>query len=123
MYLDVFDRLTYGHKASLLTVDSAESKKNANFKEDDIKDESLLLILPDSEYVLESSYQYIFENRQGTVRCLAFFNKAELMNIITENSRVDLNVAGRLTTGRYFYGTDSIRITSRQWQPWWRGNH
>jgi hypothetical protein len=49
------------------------------------------------------------------VSIFAFFNKAELMDAIDDNGRVELQILGRLRQpGQYFYATDTIRIKPRR---------
>jgi hypothetical protein len=55
--------------------------------------------------------------RQGTQRVsiFGFFNKAELMDAIDDNGRVELQILGQLRQpGQYFYATDTIRIKPRR---------
>ncbi|MBA7602614.1 hypothetical protein ES703_09710 [subsurface metagenome] len=47
---------------------------------------------------------------QSNVKILAFFDKAELMAAVDDNGEVELQLVGRLRTGRYFYGTDTVEI-------------
>lgn len=69
----------------------------------------------------EAIRQYIFQyRRHGAQRTsiIAFFDRAELMEAIGDNGRVELQVVGQLKacqelaegTGRYFYATDTVRI-------------
>ena len=49
---------------------------------------------------------------QGNVKILAVFDKADLLTAIPDNGNVELTIVGRFISGRYFYGTDKIRIIS-----------
>jgi len=62
---------------------------------------------------IDSTSQYVFQHgRKGHKRTsiLAFFSKADLLAAVGDNGKVQVFVLGRLTTGQYFYGTDTIRI-------------
>jgi hypothetical protein len=48
---------------------------------------------------------------------IAFFNKSELMAAVPDDGFVELFVVGQLNNGRYFYGIDTVKITS--W-CWWK---
>jgi hypothetical protein len=67
---------------------------------------------------IEAMRQFVIpRRRQGTQRVsiFAFFNKAELMDAIDDNGRVELQILGRLRQpGQYFYGSDTIRIKPRR---------
>jgi parallel beta-helix repeat protein len=67
---------------------------------------------------IESIRQYVFQNRRRKKQqtsIFAFFDKAELMNAVNNNGRVQLQVLGRhIKPGRYFYGSDTIKIISRR---------
>ncbi len=70
---------------------------------------------------IEADGQYVFENWMGQDRhisILAFFDKAELMSAVPDNGRADLQVVGRLKSGRYLYGCDTVRIINPPcWHP------
>lgn len=67
---------------------------------------------------IEATRQFVFQHhRRRAARytsIFAFFDKAELMNAVADNVRVELQVVGQLKTGQYFYGSDTIRIISRR---------
>ena len=76
---------------------------------------------------IEAVNQYVIEHgRKGHKRTsvLAFFGKAELMNAVLDNGEVELEAVGSLTSGRYFYGTDTVLIKARRYRPSrrWRFN-
>ncbi len=74
-------------------------------------DESLLLF-PGG---IEATNQYVFEyGRRGRRRTgiFAFFHKDDLIAAVPYNGRLRVQVLGCLTTGRHFYGSDSIKIIS-----------
>jgi len=84
-------------------------------------DEPLLLYPGEIEALLypgeiEATRQYVFRHgrrRPKRTSIFAFFDKAELMDAIPDNGRVELQVVGNLTTGQYFYGSDTVRIITR----------
>jgi len=87
---------------------------------DQIDQTTPLLLYPGP---LEPIKQYIFEHGQkGRKRTSIFllYDKAELMAAVPDNGRVDVQVVGMLTTGRYFYGTDFVTIIGRQQHHQWR---
>jgi hypothetical protein len=67
---------------------------------------------------IEAIRQFVIpRRRQGTQRVsiFAFFNKAELMDSLDDNGRVELQILGQLRQpGQYFYGSDIIRIINRR---------
>ncbi|MHC4501532.1 MAG: choice-of-anchor Q domain-containing protein, partial [Planctomycetota bacterium] len=67
---------------------------------------------------IEAMRQFVIpRRRQGTQRVsiFAFFNKAELMDSLDDNGRVELQILGQLRQpGQYFYGSDIIRIINRR---------
>ncbi|MHC4458825.1 MAG: choice-of-anchor Q domain-containing protein [Planctomycetota bacterium] len=73
---------------------------------------------------IEADRQYIFQNRrrrQGQTSIFAFFDKAELMDAVDDNGRVELQVLGHFVDpGRYFYGSDKVWIKHKQWRRWRR---
>ncbi|HIJ51934.1 MAG TPA: S8 family serine peptidase [Planctomycetes bacterium] len=77
-----------------------------------VDSEQPLLLYPGG---VEAIYQYVIQSRRrGAQRTsiLAFFDKAKLMEAVPDNGIVELQVVGQLTTGRCFYGTDTIRFFS-----------
>ena len=83
---------------------------------DDLMEEPLLMCPADSDYCIEAAFQKIRKNKKGTILYRALFYKEALLEIVTENGQVELNVAGRLMTGQYFYGTDSVKIITHRWR-------
>ena len=89
---------------------------------DDISDNPLVLYADEYDVEIEASCQRIIQwCGQGALRVsiLASFDKAELMAAVPDDGEVELQVEGQLNTGQHFYGTDTIRIISRRWRPWW----
>ena len=88
-----------------------------------ISDEPILLYPGE----IEAVNQYVIEHgRRGHKRTsvLAFFGKAELMDAVVDNGRVEVEAVGSLKSGRYFYGSDTVLIKARRWRPSrrWRFN-
>jgi len=83
---------------------------------DDIDSNTPLLLYPGE---IEPTRQYIFPRgrRPKRVSIIAYFDKRDLMDVISNNGRVELKLVGRLKTGRYFYGTDTVRIINRRPPP------
>jgi len=46
----------------------------------------------------------------NTARVFALFDKADLMEVLPNSRRVELTVVGRLESGQYIYGSDTVRI-------------
>ena len=59
-------------------------------------------------------------NVRGVPHTMIFvrFDKDELMSAVG-NGKVKLRVVGKLKTGRYFYGDDSVTVMGHRW-PFWR---
>ena len=69
---------------------------------------------------VEALHQYTFQSRRRGVRqtnILAFFDKSGLMEAVPDSGQVELQAVGKLKTGQYFYGTDTIRIIGRRRMP------
>jgi len=92
---------------------------------DQIDSNTPLLLYPGE---IEPTRQYIFQRgrRPKRVSIIAYFDKRDLMDVISNNGRVELKVVGRLKTGQYFYDRDTIRIINRRPpppRPWRRWHH
>jgi hypothetical protein len=80
--------------------------------QDQIDQNQTLLLHPGD---IEPIHQRINQPGPGSSQrtsIVALFKKDELMNTLDNEGRVELKVAGRLKTGQYFYGKDTVRITS-----------
>jgi len=68
---------------------------------------------------IPATSQYVFQwppwRPEYTV-VLGFFDKAEMMDAISDNGRVQLEVGGKLNTGQNFGGQDSIWIIGRDFR-------
>ncbi len=82
---------------------------------DQIDSDTPLILYPVG---IEAMRQFVLQNRRRgsqRVSIFAFFDKAELMDAIPANGRVELQVLGHLRQpGQYFYGSDTIRIKTRR---------
>ncbi|MHC4462824.1 MAG: choice-of-anchor D domain-containing protein [Planctomycetota bacterium] len=77
---------------------------------DEVDSNEPLLLYPGG---IEALNQYVIQHRRGEaggMNIFAFFNKASLMDAVGDDGGVELQVVGRLKVGRYFYGTDTVRI-------------
>jgi len=59
-------------------------------------------------FMADSNYMDVFLNKDGLVEIMAAFDRADFCS--NGSMLEDIVVIGRLTTGQYFYGTDTIRI-------------
>ena len=78
---------------------------------EDIEQEETLILYPAE---IEATCQWFVE-RHGRVKSVALFSKDELLTAVEENGTVELQVEGKLTSGQYFYGSDSIFIMALPW--------
>ncbi len=76
---------------------------------DQVDSDQPLLLYPGG---IEAMSQRIIESRRQEASIFAFFDKAELMDAVSDNGSVELRVGGQLKTGQYFCGTDTVRIIS-----------
>ena len=87
----------------------------------DVSDEPFVLYAGDSDSDgIEAIWQRVIGwGRRTSV--FALFDKAELMDAAPNNGRVELTVVGRLESGQYIYGSDTVRIVQpRRRRPRWR---
>jgi hypothetical protein len=73
---------------------------------------------------IEASRQWIVSipygfgrNKKWLTEIFAFFDKDAVVDAIPTNGKVKLKVAGELTSGRYFYGSDTVIIIGPR-RPW-----
>jgi len=76
---------------------------------DQIDSNEPLLLYPGG---IEAIRQRVTESRSRGVSIFALFDKAELMDAVSDNGSVELRVGGQLKTSQYFCGTDTVRIIS-----------
>ncbi len=79
-------------------------------------------------YGIEAVRQFVFQNRgrfDKRTRILAFFDRDEFLEAVDTNGSVQLMVLGYLLEpGQFFFGSDTIRITSPPPpRPWWWRRH
>ena len=93
---------------------SAMLRTSDGVTQDQIDPNQTLLLHPGS---IEPIHQRINLSGSGSSQrasILALFKKDELMDVVDNDGRVELKVVGRLKTGQYFYGTDTVRIINRR---------
>jgi len=71
---------------------------------------------------IEVNWQRVIGWRRK-VKVFALFDKSELIDAVPNNGRVELTVVGSLESGRYIYGTDTVRIVQRQMRLRCRRRH
>jgi hypothetical protein len=76
---------------------------------DQIDSNEPLLLYPGG---IEPMSQRITESQRQGESIFALFDKDELMDAVGDNGGVELRVGGLLKIGRYFYGSDTVRIIS-----------
>lgn len=67
---------------------------------------------------IEATYQNTIQwrsRRKTYTSIFALFDKPDLMVAVPDNGSVELFVVGKLKTGQYFYGSDTVRIVSWRW--------
>jgi hypothetical protein len=74
---------------------------------------------------IEAKYQRFY--RYGFYRlaptfAIALFDKQQVTDALG-TGRFEVSVVGRFLSGRYFFGSDTIRITSPPARPWWWRRH
>ncbi|MBA7641265.1 hypothetical protein ES703_48941 [subsurface metagenome] len=62
---------------------------------------------------IESEYINVFVNEDGLVEIEAAFGRAAFCGAATGSGPVEVTVVGLLTSGQYFYGTDTIKIINK----------
>jgi parallel beta-helix repeat protein len=76
----------------------------------DVSDEPFVLYVAGDEIDgIEATWQRVI-GRPGRVSVFAFFDKAELMDLVSRNGPAELTVTGKLESGRCISGSDTIRI-------------
>jgi parallel beta-helix repeat protein len=62
----------------------------------------------------ESEYIRVFGNDDGPVKLEVAFDRQAFCDLLTDGDSLEITVIGSLTTGQYFYGSDTIRIIPRR---------
>jgi hypothetical protein len=89
----------------------------------DIADEPFELYAEDlGPDAIESTWQRVIGRGNGAM-VFAIFSKDELMEIVSDSGPVELTVTGKLISGQYIYGSDTVRIVPpgrgrRRWRRW-----
>jgi len=85
----------------------------------DVADEPFMLYAGDSEGIEATWQRVVGWGRRASV--FALFDKAQLMDAVEYNGRIELTVVGKLTSGQYIYGSDTVRVAKpRRRRPrWW----
>ena len=79
----------------------------------------LLLAIPCSAaiIVVEPNGSADYTTIQGAI------DKAELMDAVEQNGKVELTVVGKLESGQYIPGSDTVRIIQPRRHSWKRRGH
>jgi len=82
----------------------------AGIAEDQIDMSEPFFLYPGS--IAASNQRVTHSNNQADVRTsiFALFDKAALMDAVTDDGPVELQVVGRLMTGQYYYGCDTVTV-------------
>jgi hypothetical protein len=76
----------------------------------DVSDEPFVLSAEDlGPDGIEATWQRVIGGGNGA-RVFAIFSKDELMELISDSGPVELTVTGKLISGQYIYGSDTVRI-------------
>ena len=62
---------------------------------------------------IEATKQWIVPSGKGGVKLdgfFGFFDKALLMDVVPTDGNIELKVAGKLKSGQYFYGCDTVKV-------------
>jgi predicted MPP superfamily phosphohydrolase len=91
-----------------------------NIAKSDINADESLTLYPGG---IKATKQWLItcKDRRGKLKTtiFAFFDKDALMAAVPQNGDKELKVAGKLKSGQYFYGCDTVRIIDWKWNwPW-----
>ena len=70
---------------------------------------------------IQSKYQYVYKmgyGRHARTMVMAVFNRDDICSALQTQGYHKVKIAGRLNTGRYFFGSDTITILSPKPYPW-----
>ncbi|MHC4265828.1 MAG: hypothetical protein ACYSUK_07840, partial [Planctomycetota bacterium] len=76
---------------------------------DSIVEEPVLLCPSGTDLCIEAFSQNM-QIDNNNVRCKAFFDKNDLLQLVNQKGWIDLTLIGRLSSGQYIHASDSIRI-------------
>jgi len=85
----------------------------------DVADELFVLYPDGSTEGIEASWERVIGWGNMT-RVFAMFDKDELMAAVGDNGRVGLTVVGKIKSGQYIHGSDTIRIIQPRRRSWRR---
>jgi len=68
------------------------------------------ILYPAGIEATKQQFVSIITGDQNVTGVMLFFDKAQLMENILADGLTELSVEGRLTSGQYFYGSDTVRI-------------
>jgi carboxypeptidase D len=93
----------------------------AGISKSDVADEPFVLYVGNFDTDgIEASWDRII-GRHNMTRVFALFDKAELMDIVSDNGSVELTVVGRLESGQYISGSNVVRVIRPRRRPVRRG--
>lgn len=70
---------------------------------------------------IQSQWEYAYQLGHGRFRrtmVFACFNRQDVLEVLSED-RNEIIIEGRLSIGRYFYGTDTICLVHHPWWKYW----
>jgi hypothetical protein len=86
----------------------------------DINDAEPLLFIPGQ---IEAERQFVRQSQRRHTYIMAIFDRADCMENLSPGTN-EVNVVGRLTSGRFFFGTDTIKIITPKPKPYpWLYRH
>jgi hypothetical protein len=84
-----------------------------DIKRTDVSKEPFVLFPADGEEGIEAVRQYVLPCWRHRIRVVALFDKDDLIDLIPDNGKVELQVVGELNSGQYIFGEDDIRIIGK----------
>ena len=82
---------------------------------DNVNSNYRLMLYPNWPQIepIEAFYQNVYQYKVNSIErtgILAYFEKPDLTSGIREGRDVEFKVVGKLTTGQFFFGSDTIKI-------------
>jgi hypothetical protein len=93
----------------------ASIKLPCNITKSDVDFSELLVLYPGE---IKATSQQVLPAGNGSQKLnqiAVSFDKTALMNAVPAEGNIELKVAGKLKTGQYFYGCDTVRIIGPKW--------
>jgi len=78
---------------------------------DQIDQEGILTLYPGN---IQATRNWYLE-RHDKVKVFSFFKKDDFLTTVEENGTLEMQVEGKLESGQYFYGSDSVLIIDPRW--------